>query len=110
MIKTPLDSITQMIGIQTESVGKAFNAYMAKKAEKRNLEARLKKAAEGTSQSEKSMNADATDEWLAFEKELNRLEAIYEFQRDKLEVMNKEYQAQYLELKDNASAIRKGVA
>jgi hypothetical protein len=106
MINHPLRDICKMIEEQTESVGIARNSYLAKKAEKRNLEARLKKNAEGSSQTERSMNADATDEWLTFEKELNRLEAIYEFQSDKLEVLNKEFQAQYQELKMNQDFLK----
>lgn len=101
-MKTRLDEIIQMIHAQTDALGKARNDYLAKKAEKRNFEASLKKDAFGTSQTERSMNAEATDEWLDFEKILNRLEAVYEFQSDKLEALNKEYQAQYLELKDSS--------
>lgn len=107
---TPLSEIIEMIYVQTDELGKARNNYLSKKAEKRNLEASLKKSALGDSQAERTMNADSSNEWLEFEKTLNRLEAIYEFQRDKLEVLNKEYQAQYLELKDNALAIRRSGA
>jgi uracil-DNA glycosylase len=107
--KHALEEIVNILNEQTVAVGIARAAYFAKKAEKRNLEARLKKAALGRSQAEKVMLADATDEWLQFEKRLNRLEAEYDFQRDKLEVLNKEYQAQYLEIKDHERAIRKQV-
>ena len=110
MIKHPLESIMAMLNEQKDELGRARNAYLAKKAMKRNLEARLKQAAVGKSAAEKSMNADATDEWLHFEQDLARLEAIYEFQKDKFEVMEKEYQAQYLELKDNERMIRKAGA
>lgn len=106
----PLREVIDMIEEQTDSVGIARNSYLAKKAMKRNTEASLFKDAEGESQKAKEMNAHANPGWLKFEQELNRLEAIYEFQRDKLEVLNKEYQAQYLELKDNAQAARKGVS
>lgn len=107
MIKHPLNDVIAMIQEQTESVGIARNSYLAKKAMKRNTEATLLKEAEGDSQKAKEMNAHADPAWLRYEQELNRLEAIYEFQRDKLEVLNKEYMAQYLELKDNSQAIRK---
>jgi DNA-binding transcriptional regulator GbsR (MarR family) len=109
-MRHPLEPIIQMIDEQTTAVGRARANFFAKKAMKRNLEARLVKGAQGSTAKEREMNAFATEEWLNFETELNRLEAIYDFQRDKLEVLNKEYQAQYLELKDNASVIRKSSA
>ncbi len=96
MIDHPLRDIMKLLEEQTEAVGIARNGYLTKKAEKRNLEARLKQEAGGDSQAAKVMNADAHPSWLEFEKALARLEAIYEFQSDKLDVLNKEYQAQYL--------------
>lgn len=107
MIDHPLRDIMHALERQTDAVGKARAEYLAKKAEKRNLEARLKKEADGDSQVAKVMNADAHPAWLEFEKALARLEAVYEFQSDKLDLLNKEYQAQYLELKDNAEFLRK---
>lgn len=107
MIDHPLRDIMNALEKQTDAVGKSRADYLAKKSEKRNLEARLKKEADGDSQVAKLMNADAHPAWLEFEKALARLEAIYEFQSDKLDVMNKEFQCQYLELKDNAEFLRK---
>lgn len=107
MIKHPLDDIVKLCERQSEQLGIARNAYLGRKAEKRNLESRLQKESGGKSQAEREMLAYATQDWLDFEKDLARLEAVYEFQRDKLEVLNKEYQAQYLELKESERSMRR---
>ena len=107
MKRHALQDIVDMLDAQKDALGVARANFLSKKAEKRNLEARLRKAAEGASQAAREMHADATDEWLQFEKELNRLEAIYDFQRDKFEVLKLEYQAQYQEHKENGQLVRR---
>lgn len=97
-----------MIDAHKDALGRARNNFLSKKAEEGNLRSRLKnKAPEGASQAEKTTFAESTEEFLEFERSLKRLEAIYGFQKDKMEVLNKEYLAQYLELKDNAEVVRK---
>jgi hypothetical protein len=107
-MKTPLDSVIEALSEQNVIVGRARNAYLAKESERKTFESRLIQAAEGKSQAEKLMNAQATDEWLEFSKALARLEAVYEFEKFKLTILDREYQAQYLEIKDNGKQIVRG--
>jgi hypothetical protein len=85
----------------------AKNNYLSKEAERKHFESVMTKAAEGKSQAEKVMNAQATEEWLVFHKELARLEAIMDFHKLKLDVLDKEYQAAYLEKKQDEKSIRR---
>lgn len=106
-MKTPLDAVIEQLSGQNVVVGRARNAYLAKEAERKHFESTLIQAAEGKSQAEKLMNAQAKPEWLVFAKTLARLESVYEFEKFKLTILDREYQSQYLELKDNAQAIRR---
>lgn len=89
-------------------VGRARNSYLAKEAERKHFESTLIQAAEGKSQAEKLMNAQAKPEWLVFAKTLARLESVFEFEKFKLSILDKEYMAQYLELKENSQGARRG--
>lgn len=104
-MKTPLDSVIEHLSEQNVIVGRARNAYLAKESERKTFESRLIQMAEGKSQAEKLMNAQATDQWLEFAQKLARLESVYEFEKFKLNILDKEYQAQYLELKENGKQI-----
>ncbi len=77
------------------------------KASKDHFEATLIKASPGDSNAEKVVNAKATVEWASFHKSLARLEAIYEFQKLKFSVLEKEWFSCQLELKLDQSLIRK---
>lgn len=103
----PLTPILSALEAQNHVLGKVRNDYLSKEAERRNYEARLVKEAMGKSHAEKVMNAQSMDEWLGFHKSLARLEAIYEFQKLKFTVLEKEWQSQYLCLKLDAGLIRK---
>lgn len=92
---------------QNEVLGKARNAYLAKEAERKHFEAKLIKAAEGKSQAEKTVNAQATNDWLEFQQALARLEAIYEFQKLKAEILDKEFLATYAGLKSDERMIKR---
>lgn len=107
-MKTPLDTILLTLGEQNVVTSKARNAYLAKEAERKTFESRLIQKAEGKSHAEKLMNAQANEEWLTFAKALARLESVYEFEKFKLNILDKEYQAQYLELKENSKQIVRG--
>lgn len=106
-MKTPLDAVIESLSEQNVVVGRARHAYLAKESERKTFEARLTQTAEGKSQAEKLMNAQATEEWLEFHKALARLDAVYEFEKFKLDILDKEFMAQYLELKDNAQIVRR---
>lgn len=101
------DLITALYGMN-EILSKARHAFLEKEAEKKHFEALLTKTAEGKSHAEKSMNAQAKESWAAFHKDLARLESIYEFQRLKFSVLEKEYQANYIQIKLDADLMKKG--
>lgn len=53
------------------------------------------------------MNAQATNEWLDFDVELARLEAIYEFEKLKFEIMDKDWLDRYQANKFDAPIIKR---
>jgi len=107
-LKHPLEPSIDALGAQNTLVGKVRNDYLTMEAERKHFEAKLVKAAEGKSQAEKLTNAHATEEWLVFHKKLARAEAIYEFEKFKLEILDKEFQALYLQMKLDEKQIRRG--
>jgi hypothetical protein len=106
-IETPLDPITRALDEQNNVLGKARNDYLAKEAERKNFEAKLVSGAAGKSHAERLINAQATEDWLKFAKELARLEAIYEFQKFRYEIMDKEWLAQYASMKLDERTIKR---
>ncbi len=110
-MKTPIDNplfpFIQALHWQANLVGKSRNEYLAKEAERKHFEATLIMAAKGTSQKEKEWMAQASKEWLIFQKELAKLEAIWEFQKLKFTVIEKEYFAQHQSLSLDAGLIKK---
>jgi hypothetical protein len=103
-----LDHEVDTYSLQVEKYAVARNNYLSKKAERDHFESCLVKAAEGKSQAERVMNAQATTAWLEFHKELARLEAIMDFHKLKLDVLDKEYQAAYLQQKLDEKQIKRG--
>lgn len=103
----PLRPILDALEAHCEVLGKARNTYLAKEAERRHHEASLVTHAPGKSHAERLINAQASESWVKFSKELARLEAIYEFQRLKFTVLEKEWTSYYLEMKLNESLIKK---
>lgn len=103
----PLSHILRVMEAQNDTLSKARNAYLTKEAQRKYTEAVLVRKAQGKSHAEKMINAQATKDWLEFHTELARLEAIYEFQRLKWEILDKEFQAQYLTLKTDAPMSRR---
>lgn len=104
----PLQDLITALSLQNEILGRARAQYLSLEAIRKFEEASLVKVAPGKSHAEKLVNAQATQVWLAFHKKLARAEAIYEFQRLKFTVLEKEYQACYLGLKLDAGIIKKG--
>lgn len=102
-----LAEIIAMLQKQNDTLGAARNAYLAKEAERKHYEATLIAGAQGKSHAERAINAQATLAWLEFAKDLARLEAVFEFQKLKYDVLDKEFQALYLEAKFNAPVIRR---
>lgn len=106
--RSKLEQITEALWKQNDIVGIARNSYLQKKAEKEHQESVWISEAQGDSQAAKAVNAKAKKEWLMFHKELARLEAIYEFQKFKLEILNKEWLAEYQSNKFDEEALKKG--
>lgn len=103
----PLEDLLRALHSQNDTLGKARNEYLSLEASKKFEEAELIKAAEGKSHSEKITNAQGTLAWLDFHKKLARAEAIYEFQRLKFSILEKEFQSVYLMHKLDGGLIKK---
>lgn len=108
-MSTPLDDIKALLEAQGRVLSRARYEYLSKEAERKHREATLIKGAEGKSVAEKTLNAQATDDWLVFHRDLAKLEAIYEFERLKMELLRLEFQAQYLSLKQDQNQIERGI-
>lgn len=106
-MSSELHTVLTKLERQCEVLGIARNDYLSKESERKHFEAKLIKEARGKSHAERVTEAQSLDLWLEFHKKLARLEAIYEFQKLKFEVLSKEYQAIYLELKIEHQVIQK---
>ena len=104
---SPLSDLLEALDQQNDILGKARAEFLALEAERKHKEALLIKAAEGKSHAEKTTNAQANAEWPEFQLRLARAEAVYEFQRLKFSVLEKEWQSQYLCLKLDGALIKK---
>ncbi len=102
-----LSRFTQSLEEQNAVLGKARNAYLLKEAERKHFEAVLVRKAEGKSHAEKLVNAQSTPEWATFQKELARLEAVFEFQKLRYEILDKNWQAEYLGMKLDGATIKR---
>lgn len=102
-----LDVVTQSLEKQADTLSIARNAYLTKEAERKHFEATLIQGAAGKSHAERLINAQATKEWLEFQKALARFQAVWEFQKLKYEVLDKEWLAQYATLKSDAQMIKR---
>lgn len=105
----PLQHIISALSAKNIELGRARNAFLAQKAEKDHYEAWLIREAPGSSNAEKVMQAKANTSWLRFHQVLNRLEAEYEFIKFQLKILELEYQAQYLALKQDEGLIKKEI-
>ena len=106
-MKSSRSSLLEALFIQNDILGRARAQYLAKDAEKKHFEANLILNAPGSSMAERKVNAEALGVYLEFHQALARLEAIYEFQKLKFEVMSKEWQDSYLERKLDQGLISK---
>lgn len=110
-MKTPIDNplfpFIQALHGQANNVGRSRNDYLAKEAQRDHLKNTLILTAEGKSHAEKVTKALATKEWLDFNITVNKLQSIWEFQKLKFSVIEKEYFAQHQSLSLDAGLIRK---
>src|SRR4051812_494324 len=89
---SPLHALTEALHRQNETLGKDRNAYLSLEAERKHFEANLIRSSVGmgTSHAQATTMAQSTGEWLEFHKKLARAEAVYEFQKLKFTIMEKE--------------------
>lgn len=100
------------LNAQNDALKAARLAYLLQEAERKHFEAMLIAEAEGKSQTEKTTNAQAKQEWVQFHRDLARLENTYEFEKLRYDILDKAFQAAYLSLKLDAGEIKRqsGVA
>ncbi len=106
-LSNPLTPLLEALDKQNDTLGKARAEYLTLEAEKRHREALLIKQAEGKSHAEKVTNAQANIEWQIFQNKIARAEAVYEFQKLKFSILEKEWQSSYLTLKLDGQIIKK---
>lgn len=105
-----LQRIIAMLLRQNETLGKARFDYLDMEAERKHFEGNAIKSAGGMniSHAQATTWAQSTKEWLDFHKKLARLEAIFEFEKLKFEVLSKEFLAIHLSLKLDHETLKKG--
>ncbi len=91
-----------------DTLGRSRFSYLTKEAERKHFEASLVRNAAGKSHAEKLVSAQSSEQWLRFHKDLARLESVYEFQKFKMEILNKEYLAIYATYKVESDHLKKG--
>lgn len=97
------------LNAQNEKLTAARGAYLLKEAERKHFEAARIMEAAGKSHAERTVNAQATPEWLSFQKELARLETQFEFEKLRYDILDKAFQATYLSTKLDADTVKRQV-
>jgi outer membrane PBP1 activator LpoA protein len=100
-------TLIEMLEKQNIILARARKAYLLMEASRKHEEAKLTKQALGKSHAEKVINAQSEEVWLKFHLELARLESIFEFQKMKMEILNKSWLEEYLTKKLDDGLIRK---
>ncbi len=100
------DCITRL-NLQNDKLAIIRNEYLTAESTRKHYEARLIAMAQGKSNAEKTINAQATESWRTLALSLARLEADLEFNKLKLSILSQEYQAVYLSLKIDSEVMRK---
>lgn len=100
-----LRGIIDKLEKQNDLLGKARNAFLMVESEKKHFEATLVQQSQAKSHADRVTDAHSSEKWLAFHKNLARLQAVYEFQKLKFEILNKEYLAEHLSLKLDATVM-----
>lgn len=90
-----------------DTLGKARAEFLALEAERKHFEACMIRDASGKSHAEKVTNAQANAEWPVFQLKLARAEAVYELQKLKFSIMEKNWQSEYLTMKLDNAVIKK---
>ena len=105
----PLKEIISSLNKQADLLSKARNAYLTREAERKHFESTLIQSSPGKSHAERVINAQATKEWVAFHKDLARLQAVFEFQKLKWDVLDREFLAQHLALKLDDLSVKRNI-
>ncbi len=105
---TPLKEINQMLSNQATRLSKARFDYLRLDAERQSHEALLIKNANGKSHAEKVTNARADESWVIFLRKLARAEAVFEFEKLKFSILEREWLAIHQSLKMDNGMIKKG--
>ncbi len=103
----PLKDVLAALGAQGELLAMKMYEHLAKEAQRKHVEATLISTAPGRSHAERVTQAQSSQEWLDFHTQLAKVEARHEFERLKYTLLEREYQAQYLTLKQDEGLIRK---
>lgn len=100
------------LSLQNDSLTAARGLYLLKEAERKTFEARLIRDAQGKSHAEKTVHAQATDEWLEFHKALAQLETDFEHHKLRYDILDKAFLGEYLGAKLDTDTIKRhgGVA
>lgn len=93
--------------VQNDVLGLVRNQYLEVESTRKHYEAKMINKASGKSHAERLVNAQASEEWRQLSLNISYLEGSFEFNKLKLEVLNKEYLALYLSLKIDSEVMRK---
>lgn len=99
--------LLEMLEKQNIILAKSRQAFLLMEASRKHKEAKLVKLSPGKSHAEKVINAQSEDSWLEFHLELAKKESIFEFQKMKMEILNKAWLEEYLTKKLDDGLIRK---
>lgn len=97
-----------MLQIQNDTLGRARYEYLSKEAERKHFEATLVMREAGIDKQSHALSltkAQASLEWVNFQRELAKLQAVFEFQKLKYEILDKEFLAVYGTMKIEAQTI-----
>ncbi len=106
-----LKKIILMLQTQNDVLSRARYEYLTKEAERKHFEARLVMAEAGIEKQSHALSlskAQASDTWLKFQQDLAKLQSVFEFQKLKYEILDKEFLAVYGTMKIEAQTISRG--
>lgn len=103
------EEIERLLIHQIDVLARARDAFFKMEGMQKSIEGRLIDKAPGKSVAEREIKGMADEAWLEFHVKMRRLKGIYNYQQDRLELLNKQWLSAYARNKDNAQAIRKQV-
>lgn len=100
-----LNEVIKALRAQNKNTALSRFNYLSKEAERKHYEATLTLGASADSHNAKVTLAQSSKEWLEFHRELAKLESRYQFELMKLKILELEFQAQYLSIKQDGKDI-----